>query len=386
MLKSEKKSLIRFLLIYLGSTFLLFSLASWLFYNTQKHDILEQQLNSLKFQSQDISQTLRILHQKFTPRLQYPRHSLIDSAIFDKDKKYIFGSKNAPKFLDKKIFTKDSQRLYLISHVEPYYLGASFLLVSQKLDQKPITALQYRIVWFMLGAGLLFGLLGVFLGRLFIAPMRESMSRMNHFIQDTTHELNTPISTILTNIEMLETFGKCEGSKELQRIEIASKTLSRIYDDLTYLNLNHNYHRRLEWINISTFVEERMVYFSTMAENKKIKIELRIEEDIYLEIDKNDITRLIDNLISNAIKYNTFKGLIKVCLTEERLSVKDTGVGIAKKDLKYISQRFRRANKSEGGFGIGLDIVAQVVESYGFVLDIQSHIHQGTEVSVKWSK
>jgi len=184
LLKSEKKSLIRFLLIYLGSTFLLFSLASWLFYNTQKHDILEQQLNSLKFQSQDISQTLRILHQKFTPRLQYPRHSLIDSAIFDKDKKYIFGSKNAPKFLDKKIFTKDSQRLYLISHVEPYYLGASFLLVSQKLDQKPITALQYRIVWFMLGAGLLFGLLGVFLGRLFIAPMRESMSRMNHFIKE----------------------------------------------------------------------------------------------------------------------------------------------------------------------------------------------------------
>lgn len=386
MLKSEKKSLIRFLLIYLGSTLLLFSLASWLFYNAQKHDILEKQLNSLKFESQNISQTLRILHQTFTPTLHYPKHPSIVSAIFDKDKVYIFGSKNAPKVLDMKAFTLDDERLYFIADVEPYYLGASFLLVSKVLDKEPIQALQYTILWFMLGAGVFFSLLGLFLGHLFISPMRDSMNRMNHFIQDTTHELNTPISTILTNIEMLETFGKCKGSKELQRIEIASKTLSRIYDDLTYLNLNHNYHRRLEWINISTFTQERMVYFSTMAENKKIKIEINIEKDIYLKIDKNDITRLIDNLISNAIKYNKFKGVLKVSLTEDRLTVKDTGVGIAKKDLKCISQRFKRANKSEGGFGIGLDIVAQVVASYGFVLDIQSHTHQGTEVNVKWSK
>jgi len=386
LLKSEKKSLIRFLLIYLGSTLLLFSLASWLFYNTQKHDILEKQLNSLKFESQHISQTLRILHQTFSPTLPYPRHPLMESAIFDKDKKYIFGSENAPKILDNKSFAKDTARLYFVADVEPYYLGACFLLISKNIDKKPIEELQYIILLFMLGAGVFFTLLGLFLGHLFISPMRDSIKRMNHFIQDTTHELNTPISTILTNIEMLETFGKCEENQELQRIEIASKTLSRIYDDLTYLNLNHNYHRRLEWINVSAFIEERMVYFATMAENKGLEIEITLEKNIYLEIDKNDITRLIDNLISNAIKYNKAKGLLKLTLTEDYLSVTDTGVGIAKKDLKCISQRFKRANKSEGGFGIGLDIVSQVVKFYGFVLDIQSTLNQGTEVYVKWSK
>ena len=386
MLKSEKKSLIRFLLIYLGSTLLLFSLASWLFYNAQKHDILEQQSNSLKFQSQHLSQTLRILHQTFSPTLSYPTHPFIESAIFDKDKNYIFGSKNAPKILDEKSFALDQERLYFIATLEPYYLGAKFLLLSKALDKEAIESLQYTILWFMLGAGLFFSLLGLFLGQLFVAPMRDSIKQMNHFIQDTTHELNTPISTILTNIEMLETFGKYKDSKELQRIEIASKTLSRIYDDLTYLNLNHNYHRALEWINISAFIHERIVYFSTMAQNKNIHIDLEIEEEIFLEIDKNDITRLIDNLISNAIKYNKNQGLLAIKLTQKALIVKDTGIGISKEDLKYILQRFRRANKSEGGFGIGLDIVAQVVASYDFILDIQSTLHQGTKVSITWSK
>jgi two-component system OmpR family sensor kinase len=66
--------------------------------------------------------------------------------------------------------------------------------------------------------------------------------------------------------------------------------------------------------------------------------------------------------------------------------VGDTGIGIQKKDLASIVYRFKRANKSEGGFGIGLDIVNQVVKSYGFVLSINSELDKGTEVVVKWTK
>ncbi len=386
MLKSEKKSLIRFLLIYLGSTFLLFSLASWIFYTSQKHHLLDQQRDALKFQSGQVQQGLRVLHKSFNPELVYPTHPTIESAIYDKNREYIFGSGKEATLLSPEEYMENEEKLYYFTKVEPYYLGAAFMLVHKDLDRQPIVDLQNSILWFLLGAGLLFTLLGVFLGKLFVAPMRESMERMNNFIQDTTHELNTPISTILTNIEMLETFGKCEKNEELQRIEIASKTLSRIYDDLTYLNLNHNYHRRIESVDVSSFVEERMVYFSTMAESKGLEISLDIEPNVMLDIDKNDITRLVDNLISNAIKYNKPKGLLSMKLTQEKLLVKDTGIGIAKQDLASISGRFKRANKSEGGFGIGLDIVNQVVNSYDFGLDISSELYKGTEVTVTWAK
>ena len=386
MLKSEKKSLIRFLLIYLASTFLLFSIASWIFYNSEKHHLLDMQRDMLKFDAAQIETTLRILHKSFKSTLVYPVDPFVSSAIYDLDKQYIFGTGKPTSLLDKKYYMTNESRLYYLKEVEPYYLGAAFLLVSKDVDEEPIQELQINIGLFMLGAGILFGSLGFFLGRLFIAPMRESMERMNLFIQDTTHELNTPISTILTNIEMLETFGKCKKNDELQRIEIASKTLSRIYDDLTYLNLNHDYYRRIESINVSDFIKERMLYFTVMAEHKRLDIEINIDENVILEIDKNDLTRLVDNLITNAIKYNKQEGLLKLSLTKESLSVTDTGVGIQKKDLDTIVCRFKRANKSEGGFGIGLDIVNQVVASYGFVLDIHSKVGKGTEVVVKWEK
>ena len=381
MLSSEKRSLVRFLVIYLLSTLLLFSLASWIFYTSSKHHLLDKQHEVLKYEAEGLKSRLRILHKSNDDILYYPYNKEIQTAIYDVDKNYIFGTMKSTKHLEE----RQKDRLYHVSKIEPYYLGAAYLLLSKKTDYQPIKNLQRDIVLFMLAAGLFFAVLGYFLGRLFVAPMRDSLERMNHFIQDTTHELNTPISTILTNIEMIETFGKHEGnSSELKRIEIASKTLSRIYDDLTYLNLNHQYHRKIKEIDMSGLVYERMEYFTSMAEAKRIKTVLKICDGVILQIDKNDALRLVDNLISNAIKYNKHEGRLEVLLTSKELMVKDTGIGIKNEDIKQILQRFKRANKSEGGFGIGLHIVSQVCENYHFKLEIKSKIDEGTEVRVQW--
>ncbi len=386
MLNSEQSSLVRFLLIYLGSTFLLFSLASWIFYVSSKHHLLDEQREILKYQSENVKSKLRMLHKTFDDTLVYPKSETFDSAMYDLDKTYIFGTFTHKIPLYQNDHYSDEERLYHVAKIEPYYLGAAYLMLSKEIDTSPIVALQGKIIWFMLAAGFFFTALGYFLGKLFTSPMRDSMEQMNHFIQDTTHELNTPISTILTNIEMLETYGKYEKSEELQRIEIASKTLSRIYEDLTYLNLNNDYYREVESVNITKLIEERMVYFTAIIQSRGISTQLELLPEKMLNIDPNDAVRLIDNLLSNAIKYNKAKGTLRVKLTEESLRVIDTGIGIAQKDLKDISKRFKRANKSEGGFGIGLDIVNQVVNSYGFTLHITSELKKGTEVEIRWEK
>ncbi|WP_415407205.1 sensor histidine kinase [Sulfurovum sp. CS9] len=365
---------------------MLFSLASWIFYVSSKHHLLDEQRETLKYQSENIKSKLRLLHKTFDDILIYPGSKTFDSAIFDLDKVYIFGTFANRPTLDQSDHYNDEKRLYHVTKIEPHYLGAAYLMVSKEIDKSPISALQEKIIWFMLAAGLFFTTLGYFLGRRFTAPMRDSIEQMNHFIQDTTHELNTPISTILTNIEMIETYGKHEKSEELQRIEIASKTLSRIYEDLTYLNLNNDYYREVKPVNITKLIEERIVYFSTMLQSRGITVRLELIPQKILEIDPNDGVRLIDNLLSNAIKYNKKNGTLTVKLTEESLRIIDTGIGIAQKDLKDISKRFKRANKSEGGFGIGLDIVNQVVNSYGFVLHITSQLNKGTEVEIRWKK
>ena len=384
MLSSEKKSLFRFLAIYLSSTFLLFSLASWIFYLSAKHHLLDHQAQSLEIEAAYLKNRLRLLHQSDAPKLVYPKRKGIDSAIYDLDKGYIFGTVDHNLSYDA---PQEKTKLYHKERLQPYYLGAAYMLLMRDIDEKPIVDLQRNILLFMLAGGIFFSILGYFLGRLFVAPMRQSIEQMNQFIQDTTHELNTPISTILTNIEMIETFEKHpQSSAELTRIAIASKTLSRIYDDLTYLSLNHNYHRQIVSLDMSQLLHERILYFEAMIEAKSLRLSYDIQSDVILEIDRNDALRLIDNLLSNAIKYNRPGGTLHIALNQNYFLVKDSGIGINRKDLESVKKRFKRASKSEGGFGIGLNIVDQVVRSYGFTIEINSKENSGTEVWIRWSK
>lgn len=384
MLRNEKRSLFRFLAIYLSSTFLLFLLATFIFYTFQKHQIIDAQNSQLTIEAEHISQTLRQLNETFNTPLIYPYKKPFHSAIYNLNKTYIFGSFQPKTVLWNKKFYQEKNQLFYIHALYPYYLGASYLLITTTIDEEPIYDLLKISILFLLIAGIFFTLLGFFLGKLFIAPMKESIENMNRFIEDTTHEFNTPISTILTNIELLDTLYDCEGKQEMQRIEIASKSLSRLYEDLTYLKLNHNYHRQIETVNISQLLEERIEYFHTLVEAKHLKVIRNIEPNVKLNIDKNDAIRLLDNLLSNAIKYNNKEGELTLTLIPKKFMIQNSGIGIKAKDITSIIHRFKRANKSEGGFGIGLDIIAQVVERYHFKFNITSTYQHHTKVSITW--
>jgi two-component system OmpR family sensor kinase len=370
------------MVIYLASTFVLFALGSWIFYHATKRNMIHQQQMSLQIEAKHLHGVIRTLHISDAPVLYYPKATQTRSAIFDIDRHYIFGNFPTPISLD----TPPSVGwLRLIVPIDSYYLGAAFLMLARPVDMAPMEALLRNIVLFMLLGGGVFAVMGYFLGRLFIAPMRQSVEAKNRFIEDTTHELNTPISTILANIEMIETLEKAtDAREELSRITIASRTLSRIYDDLTYLSLSHPYHRRIESLNMGALVQERIEYFSMMAKAKHLAIHPAIADEVMLQMDANDAMRLIDNLLSNAIKYNRTGGTITLTLDTERLIVADTGIGIAPEKIASLHERFRRANTSEGGFGIGLNIVHQVVHHYGYEMHIDSREDHGTEVTILW--
>jgi len=383
MLNSERRSLARFLSIYLLSTFLLFSIASWIFYDSTKHHMLDQQKELLEYESDRTITKLRELHMSDSQRLKYPiPNNQVNTTIYDIDKNYIFGT-TKQKYPTN--IADSEETLQMVSKVFPHYLGVGYLLLTKAVDHTPMVELRERILLFMLIGGLVFLVLGYYLGKLFVSPMRDAMAQMNRFIQDTTHEMNTPISTILTNIEMIETFGKYDGNAdELNRIAIASKTLSHIYDDLAYLNLNHDYHRDIRHLNFSDLLNERLEYFSSMCSAKMLRVSTSILEDIYLDIDQNDAIRLIDNIISNGIKYNRPKGTLSIMLSDKTFIISDTGIGIKSTSMDIIMERFRRVDSSEGGFGIGLSIIQQIVDYYKYSIQIESEFNKGTKVTIKW--
>jgi len=384
MLRSEKKSLFRFLVIYMITTMALFTLASTLFFTYEKHRFLDEQRDLLGTYSEILTNKIRTLHQSSLPKLVYPTNKNYHSALFDINKAYIFGDFKPNSIDFNQPYQIQNKTLYHVKQVIPYYLGAAYIVLKSPINRVPIQKLFKHTLLFLLVAFFIFLILGYFLGRLFISPMRQSFEKMNHFIQDTTHELNTPISTILTNIELLDTLYDCEGKEERKRIEIASKTLSRLYDDMTYLKLNNKHHREIKECDISQLLHERILYFTSMIESKKITLETKIVDNITIMIDQNDAIRLIDNLLSNAIKYNKQKGLLTITLDLKHLSIADSGVGMNDEEIKKIFRRFERSNKSEGGFGIGMDIVNQIISFYNFKIDIHSKESMGTKVSVRW--
>jgi two-component system OmpR family sensor kinase len=231
---------------------------------------------------------------------------------------------------------------------------------------------------------LIFIALGIFLAKLFIKPMRDSVILLDRFIKDTTHELNTPLSTILANIEMMDRSVMAEKNiKKLDRINSAAKSVSVLYKDLTYITLEQNKSNNDEQVNLKEIIEDRVEYFDVLASSKQITFSLDLDE-ASLYIDKNKIVRVIDNLISNAIKYNKRGGSIHITLKEGSLVVEDSGIGIKSEKIPYMFDRYMRFNSSEGGFGIGLSIVKNILDEYGMSVEVSSELNQGTRIEIKW--
>ena len=216
--------------------------------------------------------------------------------------------------------------------------------------------------------------------------MKNSIELLDNFIKDTTHELNTPLSAILANIEMMDQSVMSEKNiKKLARINIAAKTVSHLYQDLTYLVLGHQRISKDEWIDLKELILDRVDYFYILSNSKKISFELDLKEKKLL-IDTIMIARMIDNLISNAIKYNKRKGTIKIVLREEYLLISDTGIGITSDKVNSVFDRYSRFTSSVGGFGIGLNIVKSIVDEYNLKITLNSILGEGTTFKIEFPK
>lgn len=384
LLSSEKKTLFSFFILYLIFTITLLSILGYMYYNFQKDLILQKYRIELSNLANEQISRLKQLHRDFDKQRVYPRDKRFNSAIYDSSYKKIFSTFDTDEIdFSKVIYMKDG-KIYLIKEPESYYLGTKYLVLEVKeetnwLQSRLKTMLFYGFIIFFL-----FVVFGYFLMKLLLKPMRDAIELLDRFIKDTTHELNTPVNAIMSNIEMIDESSLDEKlSKKIKRIDIAARTVSNLYQDLTYLTLGHKIVSTDENINLKELMLERLEYFSLFANSKKLILSHDLDE-VYLKIDRKKIAKLIDNLLSNAIKYNKLKGSLHVELKKSYFMVKDSGRGIAKDKLGYITKRYARANKSVGGFGIGLSIVMMIASEYNLKVDITSKEDEWTQVKVSW--
>ena len=293
-------------------------------------------------------------------------------SFYDKNQNKIFGNLDENIDFSKKIIdTKNSFILVddsVLGHLDIYYIALKENMYFEKIEK-----LKLNIIGMFIIIYLIIAFIGFYLAKLFLKPIKEERIKLNNFIKDTTHELNTPISAILMSTE-----NKNLSEKQIERVRISAKRVSEIYSDLTYLFLeNKETIKNIQEFNLKDLISEQMEYLDLIATKKRVKINKNIEDFDY-KIDKDDFIRIFNNLVSNAIKYNKMGGIIDISLQNNILKISDSGIGIEKVKINDIYKRYYRATKEQGGFGIGLNIVSYICSFYKIKILVDSQINKGT--------
>ncbi|MCG3712278.1 sensor histidine kinase [Aliarcobacter butzleri] len=383
--KSETRTLLGFSLLYSFLVLVILCVMFFLYYQFQKDLMLQEKRQILQTYSNSLISNLKELHINIDKDNVYPRDEKYKSAIYDSDKKKIFSTLQSQTVkLDDVIYLKND-KIHFIKEPESYYLGSKYVVIEIPDDNIWFENIKYKMIISFFCAFLFMIFIGYFISKLFLKPMRDALHLLDRFIKDTTHELNTPVTAIITNIETIDkSLLDDKTLRKINRIEIGAKTISNIYEDLTFVTLNNQIISNNENINLSNILRQRVDFFLSIANMKKIRFETNIKDNVFIFCDVKKISKLIDNLLSNAIKYNKNSGFIKVILAKNSMIIEDSGKGMSSENLENLFDRYQRFDKSVGGFGIGLNIVSLIAKEYDFKIDVTSQLGVGTKVKVRW--
>lgn len=229
-----------------------------------------------------------------------------------------------------------------------------------------------------------------------VTEQEKTEQERREFVSNVSHELRTPLTSMRSYIEALS-----EGAWKDEKIapNFLKVTLDetdrmiRMINDLLDLSRmdSQQSNLQLEYININELVSFVLDRFDMIMNNEEKGKKYRIRRDftqreLWAEVDPDKIIQVIDNIMNNAIKYSPDGGTITVHLSETHnnilLSITDQGLGIPKKDLQKVFDRFYRVDKArarkQGGTGLGLAITKEVIKAHGGTIWVESQEGRGS--------
>lgn len=382
--RDEKKALISFLTIYVVSAILLIGVILYIYYKNETKMLEESCTMELHNASMHIKNEIinkYMKNQKFNPNKL--ENINIKYGLFNKDKKVIFS------YLDKNFevdFSKDSYvnefYNYFITTLDEENIPIKYIVLETCQEVQNKNKLQIFILVILFLSAIFIGFIGYLLSKILLNPVRQRVEALDKFIKDSAHELNTPISVLMTSVSMLKN-GK-NPQKMMKYILSSSKQISQIYNDIHFSAFNELNEDVFEEFNLKDLVGESIEFFNDISITKDITINSDLE-DCFIKMDRTKTQKIVNNLLSNAIKYSKKDSIIEVSLEKNILKVKDFGIGISKEDQKEIFKRYKRGNNTEGGFGIGLDIVKRVCDEYNLSLELKSFVDKESTFSIDFS-
>ena len=310
---------------------------------------------------------------------KFANDSFYEVALYSKHFEPLYGEEFHAVEFDQQVYQK-KKALYLVDRSAQLHLGVKYIVIKDTHIFQELSELKVRVVSMTVIILLFISLIGYFLSKISLQPLSAERQRLDKFIKDTTHELNTPLTALLMSIKNLET----PNTKALERINLSANRISSIYEDLCFLLKEETTKYPLEKvhnIDLKEIIQEQILLMEPYAKIKKVAIIQDLQNNI-VRLDLQSAQRLVSNLLSNALKYSFANSSIEITLQNNKLQIKDYGIGIDQEEIQRIKERYYRANKEEGGFGIGLDIVNLICKKYKIIFDIESKPKVGTTITL----
>ena len=216
------------------------------------------------------------------------------------------------------------------------------------------------------------------------------------FVADVSHELKTPITSIMGYADTLleGEYDKETQEKFLNVIASEARRMARLVTDLLTLSRydNNKNKTKKESFDLGDLVKKCQDKLAIEIKKKNHTVNSFVTADVPpVYADKDDIERVILNILTNSIKYTPYGGEIKIYVgfvyNDAYIKVFDNGIGIPEEDLSRIFERFYRVDKARtremGGTGLGLSIAKEILDKNGGSIDIKSTVGKGTEVVIR---
>lgn len=230
-----------------------------------------------------------------------------------------------------------------------------------------------------------------------VTAVRRLERMRSEFVANVSHELKTPIAAVKGFAETL--LGGAVKDEEttrsfLQIIFDESDRLNRLIGDILELSKIESRRAPLMFspVELEGFVGKTITLMESEAARKGIRLRTEVEPGLFVEADEDRLRQIIMNLLSNGINYTPEGGsvTVAVCAADEdhiRIAISDSGIGIPKKDLPRIFERFYRVDKarsrSSGGTGLGLSIVKHLVELHKGTISVSSTVGVGSTFTIE---
>ena len=268
------------------------------------------------------------------------------------------------------------------------------MIYSQNLNGEYIS-LRVRFALIRRESGFISGLVAV----LHDTTEQEKEERERRlFVSNVSHELRTPLTSVKSYLEALDEGALTEPvAPDFIKVSLdETNRMMRMVTDLLHLSRidNETSHLDVELINFTAFITFILNRFDKMkSQDEEKKYELVRDypiNSVWIEIDTDKMTQVIDNILNNAIKYSPDGGKITVSMktTDDQmiLSISDQGLGIPKEDLPKIFDRFYRVDKArsraQGGTGLGLAIAKEIVKQHNGFIWAKSEYGKGSTFTI----